>query len=62
MNASGKETTAIRKFYYLSLLCLIPAIGVVVGIVLSVYAIAKFRSIPLLLTIMVLTAGGFGLD
>ena len=61
MNSSSRQTTAIRKFYYLSLFCLIPAIGVLVGIVLSVYAIVKFKSIPLLLTIILLTSGGFGL-
>jgi hypothetical protein len=61
MNKSGKQTAKIKRFYYLTLFCLIPAIGVLVAIVLSVYAIARFKSIPLLLTIILMTAGGFGL-
>ncbi|HTR31400.1 MAG TPA: hypothetical protein VMH27_19140 [Puia sp.] len=60
MNTSTGPATKIKKFYYLSLFCLIPGIGVLVGIILCIYAIARFKSTPLVLTILLMTAGGFG--
>lgn len=49
----------IRKFYFLSLLCLFPLYGIIVGVILSCYAIFKFKSLPLFLTILGMTIGGW---
>ncbi len=42
----------IRKFYYLSLLCLIPALGVLIGLILLGFAIFKFKNQKLILVII----------
>jgi hypothetical protein len=49
----------IRKFYFLSLICLFPLYGIISGIVLSCFAIFKFKSLPLFLTILGMTLGGW---
>jgi hypothetical protein len=51
----------IKKFYYLSLLCLFPGLGILIGIVLLVYAVFVFRNIKLILFIILTMAGGYGI-
>jgi Type II secretion system (T2SS), protein G len=58
MTVTGAQNKKIRKFYYLSLLCLIPGFGIIGGIILSCYAIFKFKSIKLFLTVVLATVGG----
>jgi len=58
MHATATKKTSIKKFFYLSFFCLVPAFGIVVGIILSIYAIFRFKSIALFLTILFMTAGG----
>jgi hypothetical protein len=58
MSTKGARNGKIRKFYYLSLLCLFPALGIVIGIILGCYAIFKFKSIRLFLTIVITTTVG----
>jgi len=48
----------IRKFYYLSLLCLIPGFGILIGIVLLCYAIFVFRNLKLIFVILLTIGGG----
>jgi hypothetical protein len=48
----------LRKFYYLSLLCLFPILGTLIGIFLLFYAIFVFRSLKLILVILLTMAGG----
>jgi len=47
-----------KKFYYLSLLCLIPGFGVLIGIGLIFYAIFDFKSRRLFFFILASMAGG----
>ena len=47
-----------KKFYYLSLLCLIPAFGIFIGIGLIFFAIFDFRSRRLFFFILASMAGG----
>jgi hypothetical protein len=58
MTVTGAQNKKIRKFYYLSLLCLFPGLGIIVGIILGCYAIFKFKSIKLFLTIVITTTVG----
>ena len=58
MNTLRARNEKIKKFYYLSLLCLFPGLGIIVGIILGLYAIFKFKSIKLFLTIAITTTGG----
>lgn len=51
----------LKKFYYLSLLCLLPGLGPLIGIVLLVYAVFIFREIKLILLILLTMAVGYGL-
>jgi hypothetical protein len=51
----------LKKFYYLSLLCLFPGLGLLIGIVLLVYAAFIFKDIKLFLVILLAMAGGFGI-
>jgi len=55
MNSADKK---IRKFYFLSLLCLFPILGIMIGIVLSCFAIFRFKSVSLFLVILAMTVGG----
>jgi hypothetical protein len=48
----------MKKFYFLSLLCLIPLFGFIIGIVLIIYAVFKFRSWKLSLVILASMLGG----
>jgi hypothetical protein len=57
--AKSDQNKRLKKFYYLSLLCLIPGFGILIGIVLLVYAIFVFRNVKLLFTILLAMAGGF---
>jgi hypothetical protein len=47
-----------KKFYYLSLLCLIPGFGILIGIGLIFFAIFDFRSRRLFFFILASMAGG----
>ena len=58
MSIKQAQNGKMRKFYYLSLLCLIPGLGIIVGIILACYAIFKFKSIKFFLTILLTTTGG----
>ena len=58
MITASAKNEKIRKFYYLSLLCLFPGLGIIVGIILGCYAIFKFKSIKLFLVIALTTTGG----
>jgi hypothetical protein len=58
MNTTGERNKKVRKFYYLSLLCLIPGLGIIAGIILGCYAIFRFKSIKLFLTVVLTTTGG----
>lgn len=58
MNTSQSGNRKIKKFYYLSLLCLIPGFGIIIAIILICYAIFKFKSIKLFITIILTTIGG----
>ena len=48
----------LRKFYYLSLLCLIPGFGILIGIVLLCYAIFVFRNLKLIFVILLTIGAG----
>ena len=47
-----------RKFYYLSLFCLVPIIGVIVGIILVYRSLFMFKSYKLLLVALIALSGG----
>jgi hypothetical protein len=51
----------LKKFYYLSLVCLFPGLGLLFGIVLLVYAVFIFKNIKLIVVILLTMAGGFGI-
>jgi hypothetical protein len=55
----SNDDKKLRKFYFLSLLCLFPGLGILIGIVLSYFAIFKFKSVALFLVILGMTVGGF---
>lgn len=48
----------LRKFFYLSLLCLFPGFGILIGIVLLCYAIFVFRNLKLIFAILLAVGGG----
>ena len=48
----------LRKFFYLSLLCLFPGFGILIGIVLLCYAIFVFRNLKLIFVILLAIGGG----
>lgn len=59
MNKEKSNTSKrIRKFYFLSLLCLIPFLGAIVAIILLIYAIFVFKSFKLLFIVSILSIGG----
>lgn len=51
----------LKKFYYLSLWCLFPGLGLLIGIVLLFYAVFIFKNIKSVLLILLTMAGGFGI-
>jgi hypothetical protein len=55
MNGADKK---IRKFYFLSILCLLPVLGIIIGIVLCCFAIFRFKSVALFMVVLVMTTGG----
>ena len=60
MSAAEKQySNRIKKFYYLSPVCLIPNIGLIVGIILIIYAIFVFKNYKLLFTILIFTSFGW---
>ncbi|HSZ32847.1 MAG TPA: type II secretion system protein GspG [Puia sp.] len=52
------SSKGIRKYYYLSLLCVIPAFGIIIGLILTLYALLKFKDLKLFLLILILTGVG----
>ena len=61
MKAEIPHKRRLKKFYYLSLLCLFPGLGLLIGIVLLVYAAIVFKNIKLVLVVLLAMAGGFGI-
>jgi hypothetical protein len=57
----SKPNKRLKKFYYLSLLCLFPGFGIIIGIVLLVYAVFVFKSIKLFCAILLTMTGGIAL-
>ena len=47
-----------KNFYYVSLLCLIPALGIAIGIFLLFFAVFDFKSKKLFFTILITMTGG----
>lgn len=58
MDRKSPKNRRLRKFFYLSLLCLFPAFGVIVGVILMYYAVFVFKNIKLVFTILVCVGGG----
>jgi len=58
MNMKNANTQKKNKFFYLSFLCLIPALGILIGIFLLFFAVFEFKSKRLFFTTLITMAGG----
>jgi hypothetical protein len=61
LKLEGLKSKRLKKFYYLSLLCLFPGFGIFIGIILLFYAVFVFRNIKLILVILLIMTGGITL-
>ncbi len=57
-NDNVSSLKRVKKFYLLSLFCLIPAFGIIVGIILIIYALFVFKNIKLLIVVLISLCGG----
>src|ERR1700734_642755 len=48
----------INKFYFLSILCLLPVFGTILGVILIFYTFSKFQNKTLFIILLTTTLGG----
>jgi hypothetical protein len=51
----------VGKYYYLSLLCVVPGFGIIIGLILILYALFKLKDLKLFFLVLILTGVGITL-